>query len=126
GGKTQIHARTTRQRQGTVPRVQFNDGAIRCLDDLAVAVHTQDVAVRIQHGAVGQGQSLFARQADAAHLGTGRIDGAVNGQQPVIQRNAHVARAHFVAKGQVALFDLEVAGAEYLAFGQTLVQCGEV
>ena len=122
----QIDACTVGQGQHTFTRGQVDHGAVRRIDDFAVAVHPQAAAVGIEQCAAAQGQGVFRRQANTTDaLATG-VHRTVDPQAAVIQRHRDVRRLKFVANDQVALLELETARAEHLALIQTLVQSGEL
>ena len=99
------------QAQRALAGLEFDDGAVGRVDDLAVAVDAQRGAVRVQHGIGRQAQAVARRQADAAHADAAGVDAAGHREAAGVDRDIDFAGADFVADGQVAALDLEAARA---------------
>ena len=122
----QVDARAAVQAQRALAGLEFDDGAVGRVDDLAVAVDAQRGAVRVQHGIGRQAQAVARRQADAAHADAAGVDAAGHREAAGVDRDIDFAGADFVADGQVAALDLEAARAVDRARVQALVQRGEI
>ncbi|PEQ14917.1 hypothetical protein X973_15730, partial [Piscirickettsia salmonis] len=120
GAGAQVEARAGVQHQHAVARGQFDDGAVGGVDHLAVAVQAQACAMRVQQAV--DAQVVARRQADAADLAAAGVDTAIDRQAAAIDADLDHARAHLVAHHQVALLELEAAGAGDAALVQSVIQ----
>ena len=71
-------------------------------------------------------QVVACRQADAADLAAAGVDAAIDRQAAAVDADLDHARAHLVAHHQIALLELEAAGAGDAALVQALIQAGEI
>jgi len=128
GGRAVAHVdlRAAGQVQYALARIELYHRPVRAVDDLAIAVDAQDGAMRVEHGVAGQGETVLAGQADAAHALAAGIDHASDGETAIVDGHLHFARLQFIADGQVSLFQLEAARARHAAFRQALVQRREL
>ncbi|MNX50672.1 hypothetical protein D3C86_813080 [compost metagenome] len=125
GAVTQIDPRTGGQRQQPIAGVQLDHGPVRCVDDLAVAIDPQHLAMGIKHCAASHGQAIFARQANAADAFATGVNQTHDGKTAVVHRDIDLTGLEPVANHQIALLELEAATAEHLSDIQTLVEGGE-
>ena len=123
---TQVDAHAVSQRQLTGAGTQVDDGAVGCIDDFAVAVHAQLAAMGVQHRAAVQRQAMLASQRDAADPCTAGIHQTRDPQAAVIHRHVDAAGLESVSDAQVALLELEAAGAVDLALVQSFVEGSEL
>ncbi|MNK61151.1 hypothetical protein D3C87_803050 [compost metagenome] len=122
--RAQVDGRAAAQRQRAVRAREVDDGAVRAVDDLAVAVHAQAGGVRVERAV--HREVALGREADRAHLEAAGVDAAVHREAAAVERDLDHARLHFVADGEVALLDLEAARAGHAAFVEARVQAREV
>ena len=126
GAVPQIDARALCQRQPALARTQFHDGAIRAVDDFAVAVDAQRRTVGVEHRGPGQRQALLGRKPDGADRRAAGINGADYGELAAIQRDVDFAGLQFAADDEIALLELEAASAEHLSGIEAAVERGEL
>ena len=126
GAVTQVDADALRQRQPAIARTQFHDGAVRAVDDFAVAVDAQRRTVGVEHRGPGQRQALLGRKPDGADRRAAGINGADYGELAAIQRDVDFAGLQFAADDEIALLELEAASAEHLSGIEAAVERGEL
>ncbi|CRM06752.1 hypothetical protein [Pseudomonas sp. 25 R 14] len=126
GSVAQVNAYAIGEGQLALARTEHHRGAVRRIDDLAMAVHPQLAAMGVEHGAAVQGQAFFGQQVDAAHpLATG-IHPPGNAQAAIVQRDTDAVGLDVIADAQVALLELEAARAKYLALVEPLVESSKL
>ena len=124
GAETQIDACCAAEGQRAVARGEVDDGPVRAVDDLPIAVATDAGAMRIE-GTV-DGQVVPCRKPDRADLEAAGIDAAVDGETASVGRDLDSAGAHLVANDDVALLDLETPCTEHAARRQPGIEPGEI
>ena len=119
---TQVDARPLGQGQLALARAEDHDGAVRRIDDLAVAVHPKLAAMGIEHRRAVQAQALLGGQVYAAHALAAGIHQAGHAQAAIVDRDVDAVGLDVIADGQVALLELEAACTVDLALVEALVE----
>ncbi|VVO08906.1 hypothetical protein PS706_03310 [Pseudomonas fluorescens] len=126
GAMAQVDAHAIGQGQLAGARPQYHTGAVRRVDDLAVAVHPQLAAMGVEYRRAVQGQAIFAGQVDAADPLAAGVHQTFDAQAAIVHRHTDGAGLEPVADGQVTLLELETARTEDFAVVEALVEVGEL
>ncbi|MNN60075.1 hypothetical protein D3C81_1752330 [compost metagenome] len=100
---TQINLRTGCKCQGAIAGAEFNIGPVRAVDNLAVTIHAQHSAVRIEYSIAAYRHTVLAGQTYIADPLTTGIDSADYGQAAIVDRDIDDASFQFITDGEIAL-----------------------